>query len=241
MAIAIDTNSASMSKSASGATSLTIAYTSSGSNRYTLLFGLDVDSTDTTPPALTAAYDGAAMAFIGQASRGPSNLNSLNGYIFGKSAPNTGSVNAVITRSAGGANWIEGGLISLTGALQSDTPDASTFTQGPAAGTSKSGTVTTVTDNCAVLYCICNDNGGLGSFSGATNVFSGNGSGFGTAIQVCKQSTFPFTPAGAATFSWNQNGTGSWFFLGVAIAPAEGASFTPTPMLHMLQMAGGIV
>lgn len=220
MAIAIDTNSSAFGRSTSGATSYTFTYTSSGSDRYVLVFGLDVDGSGLT----SATYNGTSMSALGNASRGPANVGSLVGYVWGLHAQSTtSSVNVVQSRTSG-TNWIEGAAISLTGALQQTTPiDASTFTQGPSAGSTKSGTVTTVTDNSAVFFWVLNDNGGLSGFSGGTFVMDGAPTGFSTASKIYR-STIPFTPAGAATLSWSQNGTGSWFFIGVAIAPAGGSA-----------------
>lgn len=226
-AIAIDTNSTVFTKTASAATSLTLTYTSSGSDRYALIYGLDVTSADTSPPNMDATYNSVVTPLIGQVSRGDTGINSLNGYIFGKYAQATGSVNVVINRPAGGTHWIEGAVISLTGALQSDTADASEFTQPTSRGTNQSESSSTVTDNDAVFVWLLNDNGGGFTISAGVNstyLFQGDALGFANGHRVYKSSTFPYTPAGSLTTTWTQNGSGNWFYAFVAIAPAGGAA-----------------
>lgn len=220
-----------------GASSITFAHTSAGSDRYVLAFGLVIVGSAMT----SATYDGVSMTSLGNAQRGPNFGSDVLGRIYGLHAQSTTTNANVVMTCSGASAWIEGAALSLTGALQQTAADASTFTTGPSQGASKSGTITTVTDNDAVLVWLFQDNGTYSGLTGLTQLFTGNGGGFGSQSIVCRSSTFPYTPAGAFSPSWSQNAASNWFFEAVAISPAGGASFTPTPMLHMLQMAGGIV
>lgn len=228
-AIAIDTNTSPMQKSASGTNTLTITYTSSGSDRYALVFGTDVGGTNSA--SFTATYDGTSMTAVVSATRGPVNTGSMKGYIFGLYNQNTGSVSVVLTRT-NSTNWVEGGVISLTGALQQTTPDVVEGFPGDTAGSSKSHSMTTITDNDAVFVWLMNDNGGgFGTPTNLTQLFIGATGGFGNAQIIYKSTTFPYTPAGTLSTSWTQNGTGDWWYMGVGIAPAGGGvTFIPRIM-----------
>lgn len=234
-AIAIDTNSASFSRGTSGTNTVTIAYASSGSNRYLVGEGADIGGTNSV--SFTATYNAVSMTQIAAATRGDGSPGSLKGYVFGLANQATGTVNYVLTRT-NSVNWVEGGLISLTGAVQTTSPiDAKTEFPGDAPGTTKSNSITTVTNNDAVFIWLLNDNGGGFTITSAnlTALFDGAAGGFGNGFRTYRSSTFPYTPAGTLTVNWTQNATGDWFFIAYAIAPAGGAPANTTNFF-MLKM-----
>ena len=220
MAIAIASNSSVQSKSASGATTLTLSYDAgSASNRY-----LAVPVTDLSGDSVTGVtYAGVAMTQLCKVSRGPNNIGSLQTYWYGIHAPTTGTNDIVVTRT-GTAAWIEVGAILLTDAQQTTPASVTVVKQGDTVGGSKSQAITTTVDNSAILGFVVNDNGSLAASTGITQLFIGAAAGFGNGLMAVKSSTFPYTPAGALTANWTQNATGAWSVMLISIAPSVATS-----------------
>ena len=125
--------------SVSPATSLTFAYSTSGSNRY-LTVSVIIDSSSTVTGV---TYNGVAMT----------NLVSIRNtgghivYIWGLVAPATGSNNVVVTASS--STTIGAGAIAFTGVNQT-TPTSSPQTNQADAVTSSSLTVTSKVDDMVI-------------------------------------------------------------------------------------------
>lgn len=133
MAIALDNTA----QASTGATSLTFAYTCTGSNLI-LFVGVEVNNGST---GVTASYNGVSLTQIGFKA------NATDGndfYLFMLVNPATGSNNIVLTTSTGGNLF--GMVASYTGAAQTGQPDA-TSTGGITTTGSYTQSVTVVINN----------------------------------------------------------------------------------------------
>lgn len=214
MAVAIDA-STGINESASGATSLTISHTCGGSATYLLVFVADWQGDTVTG----VTYNGVAMTQLCKETRTPDS-GSLEIYWYGLGSPATGANNVVISRS-GTVAWINGGVISLTGSSTTTSPVDATATEPGAAGQSTDTlSITTVADNTAVFIAGVADNGGIAASTNSTELLSSAGLPLGNdATIVMRSTTFPKTPAGAATYSMSFNANSGHCMVAVSIAP----------------------
>src|SRR5258708_269273 len=140
MAIALDT-SADLGSSVSSPFT-TANYTCTGSNRIVFL----LTGTALASGAPTATFNNISMTQVATEAGG-TRTDRLT--LFYQMAPTTSAAAFVITFS--GATC-DAGAVSYTGAKQSGVPDAST-TNTATAASSILTSVTTIADNCWVIYC----------------------------------------------------------------------------------------
>lgn len=220
MAIAYD-NSFNASYGGSSGTSKTFSYTvGSGSDRM-LFVNVHTDSNVVTG----VTYNGVAMTkVLGFAT-------DFYNTIWALVAPATGANNVVITCSSS-VNIIPM-AISYSGCDQ-NTPTITN--SGTTASSTITVNVTTTADN-SWLMGFQRKNAGGAVTAGANTTIRQDDTTYG--FTTC-DSNGPQTPTGSYGQSLTYSAT-KWLGV-VAFAPvASGGGFTPTPMLHMLQMAGGIV
>lgn len=217
-AIAIDA-SVGISQTAAGGTSLTISITSSASNRY-----LAVWASDWTGDTVTGVtHNGTSMTQLVKQTRNPDS-GSLENYWYGLANPATGTNNVVISRS-GVTNWMDGGAIILSGASQTTSPvDATASEQGAAAQTSDTLSITTVADNTAVLIGATADNCSIAASTNATEQQNSVGLPIASDCTiVMRSSTFPKTPAGAASYSMTFGLGSGTVMVAISVAPVADA------------------
>lgn len=225
-AVARDTFSA-INASANGATNLTYSFTTSGSDRYLIVFSFDFQGDTTTG----VTYNSVAMTKLVDITRNP-NTGTLQMYAWGLANPTSGANNVSITRTGTVAN-IEARTISYTGVNQVTTPDATASSNGTGSvSTTITTSITTVANNTAVAGVALQDNATAGNpITAGTNwtrLATGGGSN-GAAHALFESSTFPLTPAGLTSFTANSApaGAGDVGQLIVSLAPAGGSTFNP--------------
>lgn len=153
MAIAYDSSSYG---EASGVNSVTYSHTCSGSDRLLFVGALSQGSDNLTG----ITYNGVSMTQVNKQAKGSDYL-----YLYYLIAPATGANNVVVSRSGStGVLWSTSS--SYTGARQSSVPDAQATTSN--SGTSITGTVTTVSDNCWLVGTAFCDNLGYSAGTGTT-------------------------------------------------------------------------
>jgi hypothetical protein len=201
MAIAFDNSKSQYN--GSGATSHTIAYTTSGINR-----GLACSTRSYDANAVTGVtYNAVSLTQTG----GSTTLGSDGVKYWQQVNPTTGSNNFVISLSS--SRRLEFNVVSFTGVKQTGQPDAQAQTSGTS--TTATNSVTTVADN-SVVACFTHGNGTSGSVTGGTNATLGSqvtdrcGNGY-SGLK---------TPAGSISQTLNWGGSGQWSFGQVSFAPA---------------------
>ena len=175
----------------SSSTSITTAHTCTGSN---LILFVSIATFDvaTGTPVSGITYAGVAMTKIAEVTPQVDDVKTSLWYLI---APATGANNIVASFSAQTYIWTA--AASYTGALQSGVPDASS--SGVGTGTSISGTVTTIADNCWTVM-------------DAYALEAGHTNGAGTTIRATSptngrvsiaDSNAAKTPAGSVTLAVN--------------------------------------
>lgn len=209
MAIAFDATSQGQN---SGATSLTVAHTITGSNT-ALVVGVYDDAGDTVTGV---TCNGVAMTQSRKVQFG--NYTKYL-YIYTLVAPTTGDIVASRSSSTGVMNLI---AASYTGVLQTGQPEASNGTNYPAASqTAITTSVTTATNNAWIIACGVVDNVATPTPNGVTRRDSGGLSG-GLALG---DTNGPKSPAGAYTVGFDStSGNQKGGMNGVAFAPIEVAT-----------------
>jgi hypothetical protein len=213
MAVARDTFDAFQS-SANGATSLTYSYTTSGSNRYIIVYGADLSGDSFTG----VTYAAIATAQLVKVSRNP-NSGSLEIYGYGLPNPASGANNVVISRT-NVANDIEARTISYTGVHQSNTP-ATGASNGSGAANTITTPITTTANNTAVSGFSVMDNGSIIAGTGWTRLATGGGAN-GGAHALFESTAFPLTPAG--TYNYTSDSSASASDIGQIIVALEPAA-----------------
>lgn len=183
----------------------------------------------------TCSYAGAGMTLIG------STTGTRPIDVFFKLAPASGS--NTIASSAATSTYRSLQVVAYSGVNQSLTysggspTDAFTVTAG-SSGTSKTTTITPLSSNSWIIGTYLNDNGGTETGSGtAVKIAQYGNAGSNDAVL----DTNGTVATSSQNFGCSSTSSGNQSLFCCTISPAGGATFTPTPMLHMLQMAGGIV
>ena len=161
MAIALDNSSEA---SLSSGTVLTFSHTVSGDNR--ILFVSCSQEGGSLDSITGITYNGISMTRIGMA------VSQANGraYLYYLIAPATGANDVVVTYSE--TTNKRGQAVSYTGVSQSGVPDASD--SGNGSGTTITGTITTVLDNCWTIMTAYGNNAGLVASTGSTERLNNN-------------------------------------------------------------------
>jgi len=218
-AIAIGANSTSLQSSATGATSLTYAFTCSGTNTYLLVYGSD-ESGDTYS---SVKFNSVLMTQLKKISRNP-NTGSLEIYAYGLANPSSSASNVVIRRT-GTSGQIWSGAICFTGANQVTTPDAAASSNGTGSGASTITTsITTVAAGAAVTGFTLMDNN-LNSVTNGT-FLAHNTSTF--PYGMWQSSTFPTATPGAYSFTGNGGTNSDVAQIIISIAPAVTVTNIPS-------------
>lgn len=234
--MAITHNTSTTSKVSAGSATVTLSHTISGSN--TILFiGIENQNNG---GFTTLTYAGNSFASNLLASR--SNSTTSNGYLYYIYA-GAGTANIVVTRSVTTASLYVFGS-SYAGVNQSmswtgGSPTDAT-TSGNGSGASNfTGTLTTLTDNSWTIMVCEGDNAALSNGAGSTLRQTQQ---TGYVAWGLADSNGAKTPAGSTSMTMNCGAGSGYNYVMASFSPVgAGPSFTPTPMLHMLQMAGGIV
>lgn len=206
MAVAI-ANSLGYAYSAGGATSYTRSFAISGSDRYLLVSLLDVAGDTVTG----VTYNGVAMTQLGKVAAATTRYT----YMYGLANPTTGTNDIVATRSSG-TSVFGFGAINLSGASQTTSPVDASATNNVTSAT-PSIDLTTVADNAAVIVGASTLNNPLAASTNLTGVV-GDAS-FSISV-MARSATFPFTPAGAQTYTMTCT-SGNTGLIAVSIAPAS--------------------
>ena len=188
---------------ASTVASQDLTHTCTGSDRVLVVFTRTYDGTGVTG----VTYNGVSLTQNGGSQTLGS--DSIRAWVLHAPASGANTITATISPN----RRIEIYAVSLTGASQSSTADATAYATG--SSTSATGSVTTVEDNAWVV-ANTGSNGASGLPASGTNCtatagISGRGSaGYGG----------PRTPAGSFTQALTWSGAGSWSFFQIAIAPS---------------------
>ena len=171
------------------ATSGTLSYTCSGSDRILLVFTNNEAGAD---DITGVTYNGVALTQLGTGVIRSGSVTLRTWYLI---APATGANNIVVSRSTSADTWCL--VVSYTGVSQTGFPDASaTFQDSTSPMT---GTLTTIADN-AIAVMVGSGTQTQTASTGATFVLN-NTSG---AYQLYESTTFPITPAGSYSMSFTQ-------------------------------------
>ena len=184
MAIAFD--SSTYGASGAGDGTLTYSHTTSGSDRILFVY-ITINNAST----VSVTYAGNAMTSIQINSASFSHYQSL-WYII---APTTGANNVVVTATSA---TIRAYAASYTGASQTGQPDAS-IVPAEATTTSYATALTTVADNCWIVWGLCAMSGAALTAGTHTTVrHQPEVTAFGAAF--CDSGDL-FTPAGSSTLT----------------------------------------
>lgn len=207
--------------SGAGGTSVTYSHTTSGSDRYLLVYVGDQQGDTVTG----CTYNSVSMTQLAKETRSP-NEGSLQIYAYGIANPTSGANNVSCSRS-GTVGQLFVSSISYTGVTQTTSPVDATATSNGAgvAGTSLTTSITTVADNTAVSGYAIMDNGSVAAGTNETSLNS-NSSGF----IMWESSTFPKTPAGATSYTVTGFAGSARGQIVISLAPSGVATFNPYQM-----------
>ena len=197
MAIALDTTTTASSNS--GSTTLTKAFTCSGSDR--ILFVGTTTVSGSVVPVTGVTYNGVAMTKITSVNP-QANWEIALWYLF---APDTGSNNIVATCGSAPSSVLRISPASYTGALQSGVPDS--FNSATGTTTSRTVSTTTVLDNCWVIGFGMTGRSSIVPSTGMTSRCETDSASGSTLLA---DSDGPQTPAGSysMTFTTGSDSTG---------------------------------
>lgn len=200
MAIAFDTSVNQQTNG--GGSTLTFAFTTTGTNRY-LVVGAIIQGGATITDV---SYGGVSMTQI--ASQSSANVSAgETSYLFGLANPASGSNNVVITGS--GAATIAAVASSYTGAQQTDSSEASNTASG-ASGAVTVG-VTTLTNN-AWLVSFVRGQSALSASAGTTLRTTSGG------LVMCDKGA-DLTPAGLYSVDLTTASNNNWAILAASLKP----------------------
>lgn len=206
MAIAFDAASG-VSTQASG-TSITLAHTCSGSDRFLFVAVWNNGTTQT----FTVTYNSVSMTLLASIENATSGVET---FIYGLQAPATGTNNIVVTAS-GTTNFNCAGA-SYTGVNQSVTMDATaTTTEANHSATAHSISITTIADNCWVFAAV-------GSGSSTTTWTAGSATTArisGSVSPGIFDTNAAKTPAGSVTLNSTSNVNSRCAQVAISFAPA---------------------
>lgn len=190
------------------ATSITLAHTTTGANRYLVSFvsaGSDI--------VTGVTYDSVAMT---QAKKQTHTATGRMLYAYVLHNPNTGgSLN--IVASASGSTDLRITGASYTGAQQTTPVDASASAYN--ADDPFNLSITTIADNC---WLIATHEGDAANPTALVNATARNGTGFADTAVV--DSNAVKTPPGAFTIGWDYSAGDNHNAVGISIAPAAGVN-----------------
>lgn len=202
MALAFDGAAAG---SSAAATQITYSHTNNGN---ILVVGA---STESNGVVGTVTYNGVSMTPAGTAT----NNSSEKAYLFYLLNPTSGANNVVVSVSA--SVGIRSCSVSYTGAQQSGQPDATSM-GSIAAGTTISGTLTTVANNDWIIgYSNSSTGGSPTASTGVTSRANTDTSRIG-------DSNGAITPAGAGTMTFTNGASADMNLVMMAISPSVAAS-----------------
>ena len=156
MAIAVDSIQLRMTQVIG--TSLTVAHTCTGTDRFLIVYVYDASNLVTG-----VTYAGNAMTLLGST---PTGIGGEVLKIFGMFAPSTGANNVVVTSSA--SNVMYCSAQSYTGVFQSITPDAIITANPTSISSPYTATITTVASNCWTFLAVRSSVGGVTASTGST-------------------------------------------------------------------------
>lgn len=160
----------------------------------------------------SVTFGGNAMTLIGSKQDSGSNIV----YLYVILSPASGSNTVSVTRSATtGAMFVMS--TSYSGASQTTTADATT--SGNATGTSLTGTLTTIADNCWTIMVASAANGSQAAGSGSTRRVDSGG------FQGLYDSNAAKTPAGSTSMTVTSS-NGAYAYFMSSFAPAVAATDT---------------
>jgi len=207
MAIAFD----AISYGESGTLTTTFSHTVTGSNPI-IFVGVNVNSTSDKITGVT--YNGVSMTRVVLTAA----FGSTRSVLYVLANPSTGANNVVVTSSDTTYRWCS--AASYTDANATGQPDASSSTT--ASGTTVTGTLTTIANNCWTIGFFYN-NANTNFSAGASTTL--RGSGFFTFLD----SNAAKTPAGSVSIvgNWTNSNTG-------AVALASIAPFVASARSRLL-------
>lgn len=214
MAISIDT-SLSLAYSGSGVTSYTRSFTTSGTERYLLVYINDFSGNNQTG----CTYNGTSMTLLNT----PIMVGSIYQYVYGLANPASGAHDIVYSRSSS-TSIIGMSAVSINGAKQTTSPVDAVNTATAGSVTSLDINLTTIADNSAVFVFSYTNNANIAASTNLTEVVGD--SGFDLGI-ICRSTTFPKTPAGLQTYTTTAS-SGDMGSIAVSIAPPGGLNTVKT-------------
>ncbi|MBP7118730.1 hypothetical protein KBA63_01480 [Candidatus Woesebacteria bacterium] len=179
-------------------------------------------------------YNGVAMTHIMTST----NSNSHKTFFYGLASPATGSNTLAWTLSGNEAPTF--GWVTFTGGnTASPFGNNATSNDGGSAGTAISTSITTAHNN-SYIFSAYYRNGGANimTFDGSeTEVWDIQDTAYGSEGSGGSYKSFP--TAGATTMTCTLSSSRNWTGGAVEVREGAGASFTATPLMHMMQMTGG--
>lgn len=185
MAIALDTSTTSNGASGGGS-SLTLSYTMGSVSNGILIVYVTSDIGSDSITGIT--YNSVSMT---QAIKLHDTSNNSWNYLYYLLSPSSGANNIVVSSSSSGFFYCQ--AASYSGVKQSSQPDATT-SGFSATGTSITGNVTTIADNC---WGLCGIRSHVGNVSSGTNF---NIRASANSIQI-GDTNAPKTPAGSLSMT----------------------------------------
>ncbi len=175
-------------------------------------------------------YAGNAMTQIGSPIQGPTGQYLYLYYIV---SPTTGSNNMVASFSGSQNCALRG--ISFSGTAITGIPDSSN--SGSGASGSASLSTTTIADNCiGVLFARFDNGGPIASTNMTSSIAMGATAG---SFAIIGYSALK-TPAGTLTMVATSSDTsGAYGARIISLAPPS--TFTASPLMHMMEISGGLM
>lgn len=212
--MSITFDSSSHNSTASG-TSISSTHTCTGTNL--VLFAMVYQSGDTPVGSFfSATYNGVSMTKIDDAFINDANINMALFYLLN---PTTGS-NTLTGIYASSATKLQVVGASYSNVKQSGVPDTFSDSGGSSTGTSMTGSVTTIADNCWVIMAGGSQQGGLAASTGSTLRDATNGNSGLFDNNASK------TPPGSVSMSLT-NTSGNKGYIIASFAPFVQSTNTP--------------
>ena len=229
MSVAFDVASTSNASAWGGGSTATWTHTCTGTDRVLFVATFNNDN-GTYPTGVT--YNGVAMTLVDQQVNDVSSFYQSLWVIIN---PASGA-NSVVVTWASGAGINNCIASSYTGADQTTQPDS--FNRGSAtSATSITVSTTTVTDNAWLVGHLRSSNVTISNGTNGTIRNFGNSLG----SQGFADSAGALTPAGSKSMTLNMSPAQNLWLIVASIRPVSAGGFTPTPLMHMRLMAGGMV
>lgn len=211
MAIAYDTKN--NATTGGGASSLTFAHTCTGSDLILFVFTVNHSHLGTMTGV---TYGGVSMTLM-ESNDAPDNKGQRLWYLI---APATGANNVVASKDDS-SGWIDAIAVSYTGASQTGQPDAEVV-QATETTTSYSKSITTVADNCWIIWPMTNSGLTLTAGSNTTVLQQPTFGAHGTSFAAAHSDQ---TPAGSKTLAVTSSSQ-RFASIMASFAPAGGGGST---------------